>query len=215
MSVKPAFARVGPVHFQPLEWELEPVARYLGGALLNAGCGDRDLGGYFAGIGVTRLTNYDIRSTLPGAVLGPLEKMPFAAGQFDAALCNAVLEHVASAEAVMAELSRVLRRGGHLVLAVPFLQPFHECPLDFRRYTGDGLAALGVAAGFEVVTVLPVHSMAQTLGWIAWEFALEKKSMLLRWTVWPLVFAATRLWCRTDRGLRRNANTYQVVLVRP
>jgi hypothetical protein len=63
--------------------------------------------------------------------------------------------------------------------------------------------------------VLPVHSMAQTLGWIAWEVALEKKSRLLRWTLWPLVFAATRMSCRTDFGLRRNANTYQVVFLRP
>ena len=34
--------RVGPVHFQPLEQELEPVAKYFAGHVLNAGCGTRD-----------------------------------------------------------------------------------------------------------------------------------------------------------------------------
>jgi SAM-dependent methyltransferase len=146
MSRKPEFARIGPVHFQPLEWELEPVSRYLRGHLLNAGCGNRDIGSYLRNAGIERLTNYDIASTIAGAVLGPLESMPFADAQFDSILCNAVLEHVASAEAVVSELVRVLRPGGHAILTVPFLQPFHECPLDFRRYTRDGLVTLGEGA---------------------------------------------------------------------
>ena len=37
-----SYARVGPVHFQPIEWELNPIARYVGGRTLNAGCGYRE-----------------------------------------------------------------------------------------------------------------------------------------------------------------------------
>jgi SAM-dependent methyltransferase len=215
MSGKPQFARIGPVHFQPLEWELEPVSRYLRGHLLNAGCGDRDIGAYLRKAGVEQLTNYDIASTIAGAVLGPLESMPFSDAQFDSILCNAVLEHVASAEAVVSELVRVLRPGGHAILTVPFLQPFHECPLDFRRYTRDGLVTLGEGAGLKALAVHPVHSAAQTLGWIAWEIALEKKSRLLRWALWPVIYLATRIWIRTDPNILRNANTYQIVFTRP
>lgn len=214
MNIKPSITRAGPVHFQPLEWELAPVSQYLKGHMLNAGCGNRDIGAYLRSVGTEKSTNYDIVSGLPDAVIGPLEAMPFCDGQFDSALCNAVLEHVVSAAAVVKELFRVIRPGGHAVLAVPFLQPYHECPLDRRRYTGEGLAAVSEQAGFKVVTVLPVHSAAQTLGWIGWEIAREK-GPLTRAMAWPIIWLATRISLRTDKAVIRNANTYQVVLVRP
>ena len=134
------FARIGPVHFQPLEWELEPLRSYFSGRTLNAGCGNRDITETLSGFGATEVVNYDIASDIPGALIGPLEKMPFAAAEFDSILCNAVLEHVEAPEPVIREMVRVLRPGGYLVVAVPFLQPFHPCPGDFRRYTRKGCA---------------------------------------------------------------------------
>lgn len=211
----PKLVRVGPVHFQPLERELDPVARYLGGHLLNAGCGSRDIRAYLTAKGVTQLTRYDIASSEPDVVIGPLESMPFEDASFDSALCNAVLEHVLDADRAIRELARVVRPGGHVVVAVPFLQPYHACPGDFRRYTADGLAALGRSAGLEVVEILPVHSIAQTLGWILWEYAQEKGGFFRRLGAWAIAFVLTRIWNRTDRALVRNANTFQAVFRRP
>ena len=207
--------RVGPVHFQSLEEELRPVTQYLSGHTLNAGCGSRDVTSYLLANGVTRVTKYDIASQDPEVVVGPLEAMPFADETFDSVLCNAVLEHVADAEESMHELARVVRAGGHVVVAVPFLQPFHACPTDFRRYTADGLCDLGRRAGLEVVCVLPVHSIAQTLGWILWEYAREKGGRVRRAAAWAAAYAATRLRSRTDSTLVRNANTFQAVFRRP
>ncbi|MEA2338063.1 MAG: hypothetical protein QOE82_2070 [Thermoanaerobaculia bacterium] len=207
--------RVGPVHFQSLEQELDPVAQYLSGHMLNAGCGSRDLRSFLKAHGVTQLTRYDIASDDAEVVIGPLEVMPFADESFDSVLCNAVLEHVRDAELAIRELTRVVRKGGHLVVAVPFLQPYHACPGDFRRYTADGLAQLGKAAGLEVIAVLPVHSFAQTFGWMLWEYALEKGGRL-RWrTAWLIAYIVTRIWNRTDRRLVKNANTYQAIFRRP
>ncbi|MEX2237103.1 MAG: class I SAM-dependent methyltransferase [Dehalococcoidia bacterium] len=45
--------------------------------------------------------------------------LPFAAQSFDGLLCLDVLEHIPDASAVVAEISRVLRPGGLLVLTVP------------------------------------------------------------------------------------------------
>lgn len=214
MSGGSKYSRSGPVHFQPLERELAPVAAYLSGRFLNAGCGDRDLGPWLADLGISEVTSYDIASALPGAVIGPLESLPFEDESFDSILCNAVLEHVAHVGLVVAELVRVLRPGGHVVLAVPFLQPFHPCPGDYRRYTKEGLIALGEQAGLVAVAANPVHSAAQTIGWIAWAIAQEK-GRLMRALVWPLVFAWTRLSLRTDPAIRLNANTWQIVFRRP
>jgi SAM-dependent methyltransferase len=208
------FSRSGPVHFQPLEQELAPVAGYFCGKVLNAGCGDRDLGPWLAGLGISEVTSYDIASSLPGAVIGPLESTPFEDRSFDTVLCNAVLEHVEHVDRVVAELVRVLRPGGHAVIAIPFLQPFHPCPGDYRRYTKEGLVALGEGAGLAAVEVNPVHSAAQTIGWIAWAIAQEK-GRLARALVWPLVFIWTRLSLRTDPKIRFNANTWQIVFRRP
>jgi SAM-dependent methyltransferase len=207
--------RVGPVHFQPLEQELEPVAHYLAGRMLNAGCGSRDIEPFLREHGVREMTRYDIASSDPGVVLGPLESMPFEDGSFDAVLCNAVLEHVQDAGRSIAELARVVRKGGYVVVAVPFLQPYHPCPGDYQRYTSDGLAELGRNAGLDVVEILPVHSFAQTFGWILWEYAQEKRGFFRRASAFLLAYAVTRIWNRTDRKLVKNANTFQAVFRRP
>jgi hypothetical protein len=64
-----------------------------------------------------------------------------------------------------------------------------------------------------MVEANPVHSAAQTLGWIAWEIAREK-GRLARAFVWPLVYLWTRASVRTDRRIVRNANTWQIVFAR-
>ncbi len=202
---------VSPIHFQSLEQELKPVARYLSGRMLNAGCGMRDITAFLRAHGVTELTRYDIASTEPDVILGPIESMPFADGSFDSALCNAVLEHVFDAERGIEELARVVRKGGYLVVTVPFLQPYHASPDDYRRYTADGLAQLGSNAGLEVVELLPVHSIAQTLGWILWEYAREKGGRLRKAAAWLIAFLMTRLWNRTEPKVLKNANTVQAV----
>jgi len=209
-----SLVRIGPVHFQPLEQELEPVVHYLAGHMLNAGCGTRDISACLRQHDVSALTRYDIESKDSEVVTGPLEAMPFADETFDSVLCNAVLEHVEDAERAMAELARVVRKGGHVVVSVPFLQPYHPCPGDFRRYTADGLAQLGMRAGLDVVEVLPIHSFAQTIGWLCWEYAREKRGVLRRAAVFAFVWAITRIWNRTDMALQKNANTFQAVFRR-
>jgi SAM-dependent methyltransferase len=203
-------ARVGPVHFQPLEHELEQVSKYISGRLLNAGCGNRDISPIVKRFGACEVVNYDMRSTIPGAIIGSLLDTPFADGEFDTIVCNAVLEHVPQIEKVMSELARSLKPGGNLIVAIPFLQPFHADPTDFRRYTEDGIRELGELHGLSPVEILPVHTIWQSLGWIAWAWAKEKRGLRPA-IVFPLVWIMTRLFNRTDMRLRKNANTFQAV----
>src|SRR5258708_32861836 len=183
--------------------------------MLNAGCGSRDISAFLRSNGVAEITRYDIASDDADVIVGPLESMRFADASFDSVLCNAVLDKVKKADRAMRGLARVVRKGGHVVIAVPFLQPYHACPGDFRRYTADGLAELGRSAGLEVVEILPVHSFAQTFGWLLWAYAQEKGGRLRRYMAGTIAFIATRLWNRTDAKLRKNANTFQAVFRRP
>jgi SAM-dependent methyltransferase len=209
-----SLARSGPVHFQPLSSEIDQVSGHLRGVLLNAGCGNRDIADLVLPHGVTKVVNYDIKSDIPGAVLGTLTDLTFESNTFDTIFCNAVLEHVADIHRVMGEFRRVLKPGGRLVVGVPFLQPFHADPTDFRRYTADGLRELGALHDLETLEVLPVHSIAQTLGWIAWSYAQERGGWR-PYVVFPLVWLSTRLSYRTDFKLMRNANTFQAVYRKP
>lgn len=213
MSVKEnsyQLARVGPVHFQPLQYELDQVKKYFNGKVMNAGCGNRDLTAILKEYGATEVVNYDIESTIPGAIIGSLVETPFQDNEFDSIICNAVLEHVPLIDRVMSELARTLKPGGHLVVGVPYLQPYHQNPTDFRRYTREGLIELGELHGLTTVEVLPVHTIAQTLGWIAWEYALERGG-IRPYVVYPIVWLATRLFHRTDMALKNNANTFQAI----
>jgi SAM-dependent methyltransferase len=201
------------VHFQPLEMEVKAVSAYLKGRVLNAGCGARDLTDLLKSFGATEVVNYDIVSPIPGAIIGSLTNTPFADGEFDSIFCNAVLEHVPEIDKVMSELARTLKRGGYLISGVPFLQPYHLNPTDYRRYTRDGLKEIGERHGLKTVDILPVHTIAQTLGWIAWEWALEKRGWRPS-VVYPLVWLATRLSYKSDLMVKNNANTFQIVYLK-
>ncbi len=51
--------------------------------------------------------------------LGDICELPFAGGSFDLVLATDIVEHVADDVAAIAELRRVLKPGGHLLLTVP------------------------------------------------------------------------------------------------
>lgn len=61
---------------------------------------------------------------------------------FDVIFMIEVLEHVQSPKRAVAELRRVLKEGGVLLLSTPFVFGVHDAPHDFFRYTRHGLELL-------------------------------------------------------------------------
>ena len=61
------------------------------------------------------------RAACPGCDirLGPVDRLPWPDADVDAAVCLDVLEHVPQPRAAVAELARVVRPGGSLVVSVP------------------------------------------------------------------------------------------------
>jgi SAM-dependent methyltransferase len=202
-----------PVVFQKLEDELQPVLKYLRGGVLNAGCGERDITGFLLEHGASGVDHCDLKTSVPNAILCDLGSVPRPAGVYDSILCNAVLEHVRDPDAVMKELRRLLRPEGFLVLSVPFLQPCHG--LDFRRYTREGMLELARAYDFEVVEILPVNSIAQTVTWIVWSYLQEKRKRVLQLVLWLPFYVWSRSSMRTDFALRTQANGFLMVLKKP
>ena len=79
--------------------------------------------------------------------------LPFSDQSYDIVLCSQVLEHSFNPEQLLAEMYRVLRPGGFVVLSIPFLWPEHEMPFDSQRYTSPGLKSILEKVGFTKVTL--------------------------------------------------------------
>jgi len=61
-------------------------------------------------------------------------KLPFADGSFDVVICSEVLEHIKDNRTAVAELVRVLKPGGDLVVTVPRFGPERVCWAISRAY---------------------------------------------------------------------------------
>lgn len=105
------------------------------GLVLDCGAGKRST--YYENV-----VNYEIVDYDSTDVLGVAEALPFRDATFDAVLSIAVLEHVRDPFSSAAEIVRVLKPGGKLMCAVPFLQPLHGYPHHYYNMSHQGLRAL-------------------------------------------------------------------------
>src|SRR5579871_6848756 len=69
---------------------------------------------------------------------------------FDTVLCTQVLEHVTEPDAFIKKIEKVLTSDGVLILSVPLINPLHEIPYDYYRYTKFGLRHLLEKNNFSV-----------------------------------------------------------------
>jgi SAM-dependent methyltransferase len=96
-------------------------------------------------------------------VIASADDLPLDSASVDAILVTQVLEHVPDPQRVMAEAHRVLRRGGRLLVTVPFVWEEHELPFDFQRFSSAGVSRLLELAGFSDVEVQPRGDCFSTL----------------------------------------------------
>lgn len=83
-------------------------------------------------------------------VYGDAHRLPCADRSFDLVLLTDVLEHLRDPLCALAEVRRVLRPGGRLLVGVPFLYPVHDAPHDYSRWTDAGLREMAARLGFVV-----------------------------------------------------------------
>lgn len=150
----------------------------LSGRVLNAGCGE----GLYASIleaqpRVTTIVNVDLsrpaiarhaKDTRHRDAQASVAALPFDAHVFDAAVCSEVLEHIPDDSAAVAELARVLKPGGLLLVSVP-TPPAPADPNHVREgYGVEGLTRLLATHGFErLETAHCMHRWMRTL-YVVW-----------------------------------------------
>lgn len=133
--------------------EISDASPELSGALLDIGCGTKPYRELFAGamyIGLDIDSEHSRALGIADAYYDG-KRFPFEDAQFNAVLCNQVLEHVFNPQEFLAEIRRVLASGGRLLITVPFVWDEHEQPYDYARYSSFGLKALLEQHGFKVI----------------------------------------------------------------
>lgn len=135
--------------------------------------------------------------------------LPFKDDTFDAVISEAVLEHVRSPNLVVAEMYRVLKPGGVVCVAVPFLQGYHASPHDYQRWTLPGIVEL--FAAFSEVESGACAGPTASLHWVFREYVGllysfgslvfgKLISLIVGWLTFPLVLL--------DRVLLWNPNAH-------
>lgn len=157
---------------------------------MNVGAGATQLG--------QTVINVDIYNSGTTDVIASALALPFRDRTADLVILQGLLEHVEDARQTIAECCRVLKPGGLLYAEMPFLQPYHESPIDVRRSTRPGLARLcsplrEVESGIHI-------GPASALAWMLRELLAGivsrgrqplygRASSLAGWLVFPIKYA--------------------------
>lgn len=115
-------------------------------------------------------------------------ELPFPSNTFDTILLLEVLEHVADPLRVLAEIARVLKPDGCLLLTMPFLYPLHDAPHDYQRYTAPGLARSVARAGMVLEGLQPRNTGVRAAGLLAAIACADGVLAAFKERRWRLVF---------------------------
>jgi len=150
------------------------------------------------------------------------EFLPFADASFDLVMCIEAFQYVADPQAGVTEIGRVLRPGGHAVVAVPFVWEYDRTQFE-HRFTGhelerlfqgwDGVSLIengGRAVSWSTLT----GSLAHMIEWhVPERFALRKLSHPLFSTVYVAINAAGLVLDRVERRYARSSLTLPMNLL--
>ena len=136
--------------------------------ILDAGCGSGRVFQHRQAGNVGRIVGVDVtdepheNENLTDAAKGDLRALPFRDNQFDMAIVSHVAEHLVDPEAVFAELSRVLKPGGRLLLLTP--NRWHYVPLGARLMPPRVHIVFNNRRGIETADIFPTQYRANTAG---------------------------------------------------
>jgi SAM-dependent methyltransferase len=150
--------------------ELERLALAEPATILDAGCGSGrtmqllSAYGVASGVELSESAAEVARARGIGdVVIGRLEDLPWPDAHFDLITCLDVIEHTPDDRATLAELLRVCRPGGYLLVTVPAyprLWSVHdEANHHYRRYSRVALRTAALQAGWELERMTSFNSM--------------------------------------------------------
>jgi SAM-dependent methyltransferase len=140
--------------------------QFLSGALYDLGSGESPYKDFFLNYAESyvavdwadsfHVTNADIEADLN-------KPLPIESEVADSIISLSVLEHLCEPQLMLNEGFRILKKGGSIILQVPWQWWVHEAPHDYFRYTPYGLKYLFERAGFVDIEIEPQAGFFTTL----------------------------------------------------
>ena len=136
-------------YFPKLTWQSDPQVQAIlrlvppGARILDLGAGGRRISPNTICVDFLPFVGTDLAADV--------QRLPLRDGMIDLVVATGLLEHVEDDRAVFQEIFRVLRPGGFVHIELPFLQQYHEDPIDSRRFTVPGLERELQRVGMETV----------------------------------------------------------------
>jgi len=131
---------------------------YYKGTLVDLGCGEAPYKDFFLQY-VDKYIGVDWTNSLHNIkadVISNLnEKIDLPDEIADVVIALSVMEHLCEPQVFLNESFRILKKGGVMILQVPFQWWVHEEPYDYFRFTPYGLKYMLEKAGFKNIEIYP------------------------------------------------------------
>jgi SAM-dependent methyltransferase len=179
---------------QATELESGPPVR-----VLDVGCGPKPYYPFFARVSFEYI-GVDVVENPAAELRGPIEALPVEDGSFDVVLCTQVLEHCDDPAQAVRELRRVTAPGGRVLASTHGVQVYHPSPVDYWRWTHEGLRRLFEQNGaWSSLTVDAAAGTASALAMLLGTYVEIglRRSALARPPVWLLNRLGTALDARS------------------
>ncbi len=155
------------------------------GAVLDIGSGkenDKSIKGLSTSVMARRKTINIVNG--PGVdIIASVESLPLESESVAGVLFQGVIEHIQEPKIAINEINRVLKKGGYIYVEAPFMQHFHYDPIDYYRFTDDGLAHV-FSNSFKIIEKGPLFGPSAVLQDVLTEyFAVFFKSPYFYWGV--------------------------------
>ena len=127
--------------------------------------------------------------------------LPFREAIFDVVICSELLEHVPCPPVVLSEIFRILRKGGTLLICVPFLTRIHGDPYDYGRYTDYYWSETLRSAGFAELQIEKQGGFWCVLTDMLRELAIRKRNSGFLSKPWPATFLERMVYLAKSKAL--------------
>ncbi len=200
-----------------LQEKVKKFGHYMSGRVLDAGSGSYSR--YQHLFSCQSIVRLDVAAGPNVDVVGSADAMPFENGEFDAVLSTQVFEHLAYPEKAAAEICRVLKPGGHVLITAPQWNELHEEPHDYWRYTCFGLRALFERNGFSVVVHDQLGGFFSTRAQMAMRYLIDRFRLYGRWwsrsvSIFFRLWGTCAIWLdKVDSSLANRKHTIGWVFV--
>ncbi|MDR2569115.1 MAG: class I SAM-dependent methyltransferase [Oscillospiraceae bacterium] len=141
------------------------LKNYAKGNLIDLGCGNVPFYVLYSRIGVSvTCADWEHKNEHLDIVCDfNCIPLPIESNSYDTVVLSDVLEHIKFPDKFFNEISRIMKKGGYLILNTPFFYMIHEAPDDYYRYTKYAFNIFAKQAELDIVQISPYGGVIECI----------------------------------------------------